>query len=160
MTIAGRQRGWLNQKTDLKIREEQFHVLARYDLLCPVYCLMPDHMHFLWMGMEMDSVQLNAAQFFRRYVNEVLEESNVRLQGQGFDHVLRGEEQRRSAFESLLFYIVENPVRAGLVDTSHNWPYSGTQVAGYPDLDWRDDDFRERFWKIYGLELEKRVKHT
>ena len=121
---------------------------------------MPDHMHFLWMGMEMDSVQLNAAQFFRRYVNEILEESNVRLQGQGFDHVLRGEEQRRSAFESLLFYIVENPVRAGLVDTSHNWPYSGTQVAGYPDLDWRDDDFRERFWKIYGLELEKRVKHT
>jgi hypothetical protein len=29
------------------------------------------------------------------------------------------------------------------------WPFEGAIVPGYPDLDPRQDDYWERFWKIY-----------
>lgn len=47
-------------------REWLCHVCARYLLMAPVYCLMPDHLHLLWIGVHPESGQRNATKCFRR----------------------------------------------------------------------------------------------
>ena len=149
MTIDRRRSGWLNEMVHLRFRESLLHTMTRYGLLCPSYCLMPDHLHILWMGMSEGSDQLLAASFFRKYFNRVLKTSGFLLMDQAYDHVLKEEERERGAFESLLFYISENPVRAELVAEAEDWSFSGSLAAGYPDFDWRGRKFVERLWAIY-----------
>jgi REP element-mobilizing transposase RayT len=116
---------------------------------------MPDHLHMFWVGLRRDSDQRLAARFFRKHFNGVLCVRGAVLQKQGHDNVLREEDRERDAVVRLVYYIAENPVRAGLVDEAGGWPFSGSCAVGYPDLDWRMDDFPERFWKIYALEVGK-----
>ena len=49
-----------------------------------------------------------------------------------------------------MHHILANPVRAGLVAEWRAYPYSGALVPGYPDMELRDDDYWERFWRVYG----------
>ena len=67
----------------------------------------------------------------------------------GHDHVLREEERKRNAFASCCFYILENPVRAKLVEKSAEWQFSGAVLPGYPDVHPLHDGFWEWFWKLY-----------
>ncbi len=106
MTMEGRRSGWLTDGFHGVLREALLHFLGRYELICPVYCLMSDH-------------------------------------------VLTEDERQEDALQGVCFYIRENPVRAGLVADSSQWPYWGALAAGYPDLDPREDGFWERFWGIY-----------
>ena len=71
-----------------------------------------------------------------------LGKASVEFQEQGYDHVLEEEERGHGAIESLIYYIAENPVRGGLVEHSSDWQYSGNLASGYPDLDWRQNNFR------------------
>ena len=182
MAIDDRLTGWLTPLFHRQFRELQLHALCRYRLLGLTYCLMPDHLHLLWAGLAADSDQDRAASFLRKYLNIILASPDgtesrsapnpnprsgigndsvrpsprpFRLQKQTWDVVLLDNDQSRDALERLLFYIAENPVRAGLVTEARDWPYCGSQAAGYPDLDWRAADFRERLWKICGLETER-----
>jgi REP element-mobilizing transposase RayT len=122
------------------------HTQARYALTCPVFCLMPDHIHMLWMSLGPGSDQLLAVEFFRKHARPHLHP--FEWQRQGYDHVLREKERKRKAFQKTAFYILENPVRAGLVETARDYPYSGTLVVGYPDLDPHAAGFWDRFWRV------------
>jgi hypothetical protein len=51
MPIALRNTGWLNERFHFQFREIMLHAAAREGLLCPTYCLMPDYIHLLWMGL-------------------------------------------------------------------------------------------------------------
>ena len=57
----------------------------------------------------------------------------MRLQKQAYDHVLKAHERERNAFEKIAWYILENPVRVGLVKDRDKWAYSGCIVPGFPD---------------------------
>src|SRR4051794_38755498 len=72
MTIRDRRNGWLNALSHARVREALLHTAVKYDLLCPVYCLMPDHVHLIWMGMSERADQLWAAEFFRKMAGEVI----------------------------------------------------------------------------------------
>jgi putative transposase len=77
----------------------------------------------------------------------------VRLQPQAYDHVLRDNERRPDAFEDTVIYIFKNPERAGLVDDWRKWPYAGTILPGFPDLQSADfGGFWPMFWKIHNRE--------
>jgi len=128
------------------------HTLVRYDLHCPVYCLMPDHVHFIWIGCSARSDQKLAATFFRRFTDGLL--SPNKWQQQCFDHVLREEEREHGAFQSVCHYIVENPVRKNLVIHCEDFAYSGAVVPGFPDLTPRRADFWDVFWKIYNRRMD------
>ncbi len=147
MTIAGRRIGWLDPQHHATIREILVHTLARYSLACPAYCLMPDHGHFLWIGTGPGADQQKAAAFFRRHWNHHLGARGFELQLQAHDHVLRPEERTTGAFAIVANYVLENPVRAGLVGRWDSYPYSGAIVVGRPELDPRATDFYERFWR-------------
>ena len=96
--------------------EELFAVLA--------YCFMPDHVHLLVRG-ESDTSDL------RRFVKSSKERSGrrfrkrhgERLWQEGyFERVLRNPADARECAE----YIVNNPVRAGLVMNAIDYEYAGT----------------------------------
>lgn len=55
LTLFDRARGWLTPAFHKSFRELMFHAAAREDLICPIYCLMPDHLHLVWMGLRLDS---------------------------------------------------------------------------------------------------------
>jgi putative transposase len=147
LTVFNRGTGWLNEPLHLKFRELLLHAAAREGLLCPVYCLMPDHFHLVWLGLRADSDQKNGMAFLRTHLEPLL--SPHQFQPQAYDRVLREEDRKRDAFAKVCFYILDNPVRAGLVKEPTAWPFCGTVTPGYPKLHPLEDDFWRKFWKIF-----------
>jgi len=123
------------------------HTAGREGLSCPVYCLMPDHLHLLWMGLRLDTDQLNGMAFLRTYLEPEL--APAKFQPQAHDHVLRAEDRKRNAFANGCRYLLNNPVRAGLVERADEWKFSGAVVLGYPRLHPSDDAYWPVFWKLY-----------
>ena len=151
MTLDQRAQGWLDTAHHERFRDILFHTMARYRLCCPLYCVMPDHAHFLWIGLDARADQLRAAAWFRRQWNPLL--APHRLQRQAYDHVLREEDRARNAFADLSAYIRNNPVRKQLVEGWTDWPYTGAVFPGYPKLDPRSAYFWENFWQAYHEQL-------
>lgn len=149
MTLDRRATGWLDALHHARLRELLVHALGRHGVVCPVYCVMPDHAHFLWAGTGGGSDQREAARALRTAWNAELRKGGRSLQRQGYDHVLREKERTRGAVMSAATYILENPVRAGLAGSWEDYPFSGAMVPGYPSLDPRKEDFWEVFWRVY-----------
>jgi REP element-mobilizing transposase RayT len=69
LTLEDRATGWLDAAFHRRFRELTLHASARQPFVCPVYCLMPDHMHVVWCGTSSHSQQLLAMRFLRRSLN-------------------------------------------------------------------------------------------
>ena len=95
--------------------ESAFAVLA--------YCFMPDHLHLLVQGLAPDSHLRPFVRLLRQRAS--VESRTTRLgtlwQEGYFERTLRGLEDVTTAAS----YIAHNPVRAGLVSSAADWPYSG-----------------------------------
>jgi REP element-mobilizing transposase RayT len=123
------------------------HAAAREGLLCPAYCLMPDHLHLVWMGLRLNTDQLKGMTFLRSYLEPAL--SPAKFQPQAHDAVLRKEQRKRNAFAKVCFYITANPLRAELVGQPEKWQYTGCIVPGYPMLNLFAEGYWPKFWKLY-----------
>jgi putative transposase len=134
------------------------HAVTRFTLLCPSYCLMPDHAHILWMGVAESADQRNAMKFFRTNTTPFLKP--YVWQRQPFDHVLRETEREHGAFAATSDYILRNPARKGLVSDPAEWPFSGAIVPGYPRLAPGRNEFWELFWRIYGERVSGRTNSS
>jgi len=93
-----------------------------FDVL--VYCFMPDHVHLLLRGTSHSS---NLTKFISAYKQKTgftfKKRFDANLWAKSFhDHVLRKEEK----IQNIGKYILENPVRAGLVENMLDYPYSGS----------------------------------
>jgi len=153
MTIHERRTGWLGPKFYYKFREILTHTTFRYGVVCPIFCLMPDHMHMLWLGIDDRTDQLKASAYFRKQLGEVLGKIGFSFQHQAFDHVLKDEEKLEPEFVNLVEYIARNPERKNLVlrDQFKSYPYTECLIPGYPELRiWRPD-FWTRFWRCYSF---------
>ena len=150
MTLERRATGWLDPLHHAMMREWMCHALGRHALVCPAYCLMPDHVRFLWLGWSESSDQKRAIALFREAWNLELLRGGREWQRQAYDEVLREAQRDRGAFGTVANYIFENPVRAGLVEDWRSYFFLGALVPGYPKMDPRDENFLERFWRIYG----------
>ena len=151
-TTNSRATGWLNKAHQDELREALSHWLVRYHQCCPVFCLMPDHAHFVSIGLNQHAEQLALIREFSREWNKLLHP--IQLSKQAYDNVLREDDRAHDAFPSLIHYILQNPVRKGLVTRWQDWPYSGTILPGYPHLDIRKDYFWENFWKGYNQQAD------
>lgn len=151
MTFEDRKTGWLTPGYYQQFREILIHAMFRYGFCCPIYCCMPDHVHLLWLGVLEQCDQRLATRFFRRQLDLALERLGVRLQKQGYDHVLRENERQEAAFVEVVEYSARNPERGGLVECEgyRLYPYTDCLVPGYPELRLRQGDFWQRFWRIY-----------
>ena len=155
LTLEDRARGWLDATFHSGFRELLLHAACRYDVVCPTYTLMPDHGHLVWMGLAPSSDQILAMRFLRRHLQLLLDGAGARtgltfrLQKQSHDHVLREGQRRRGAFGDVCNYVLCNALRGGLVSDPSQWPYSGSVVAGFPDLTPFEAGFWPVFWKAY-----------
>ena len=92
--------------------------------LTDAYCLMPDHLHFLAVGVTPSSNFLRFVKSFKqKTAYRYLQKTGSRLwQRNYYDHILRsGEEPTRVAA-----YIWLNPVRKGICKDFEKYPYSGS----------------------------------
>jgi len=97
-----------------KARSERFDVLA--------YCFMPDHLHLLVIGKDDNSnlkkfinlFKQESGYWFKKNYNENLWHISY------YDHILRKEE----SIEGVAMYILENPVRRGLVSDFREYRFS------------------------------------
>jgi len=90
------------------------------------YVIMPDHIHlFVRLYPELSLSQ--CIRLLKRSLSTALEKAEVRgphWQPGFFDHLLRQSESYGQKWE----YVRLNPVRAGLVKNSEDWPYQGELV--------------------------------
>ena len=87
------------------------------------FTLMPDHLHVLLSPVDSGRPISDWLQSFKGYTtSQYMRRSGLpRLwQPSGHDHVCRTEETA----ERVLIYIVNNPVRAGLVGRWQDWPWT------------------------------------
>jgi REP element-mobilizing transposase RayT len=148
LPVSYRQQGWLTDGFHAVFREMMLHVAVREGLLCPAYCLMPDHLHLVWMGIRREADQRNAMKFLRAQLGPFLRPA--KFQHQPHDHVLTTRERQRHTFSvACADYVLLNPLRAGLVEKPETWPYLGAVVPGYPRLAPFDADYWPWFWKHY-----------
>lgn len=152
-TVAGRSTGWLNAGFHAAFRELLLHASVREQLFCPIYTLMPDHFHLIWMGVAEKSDQRLATRFLREQLAPLLGPAD--WQHQPHDRVMRDKERMRQAFVKTVSYIAENPVRAGLVSEASDWQYTGSLVPGYPNLHPLRSGFWDRVWRLYQAAIEQ-----
>src|SRR5208283_2456537 len=72
LPVAHRAQGWLDAPFHAAFREMMLHTAAREGLLCPAYCLMPDHLHLVWMGLRHHTDQRNGMKFLRAHLGPAL----------------------------------------------------------------------------------------
>ncbi|TDN36618.1 transposase [Hymenobacter sp. UV11] len=117
---------WLSEPAVAKLVGAEIHRLEELDVIVLAYCLMSNHVHLV--------VQLptapgfSAARMMQRLKGRTALEANKLLCRQGltfwrhesYDHVVRNEKE----LERVIAYVLNNPVKAGLVDDWTKWPYS------------------------------------
>ncbi len=158
MPIVERRSGWLSESFHAHLREVLLHALARYDCCCPIYCLMPDHMHFMFVGWSANADQLLLIRFLRKHLNDLLKEYDLdcEFQKQAHDHVMRRDEMDESEFESSVLYIANNPVKAELVRETKDYPYTRVMLPGFPRIDF----WSAGYWRIFWDQTMKRMSAT
>jgi putative transposase len=107
-------------------------ISAFYQFIIWVFCFMPDHFHILIEGKSSDSdmreliskFKQKTAYEFKKMYQERLWQENY------YEHVLRNDEDTRNVAR----YILENPIRKGLVRDVLDYPYLGSFEINVKDL--------------------------
>ncbi len=92
------------------------------------FLLMPDHLHLFCAPKREEFSIEQWIPYWKRQVRRVCP-STPRFQSRGFHHRLR----KGDSYEDRLQYVLNNPVRAGLVKTPDEWAFQGK----LNDLSWR-----------------------
>ena len=94
------------------------------------YVIMPDHIH-LFAGFRPESISVSAwIKSLKNATSKTLRKGGFHgphWQKGFFDHVIRSQE----SYDQKWLYVRDNPVRAGLVRSADEWPYSG-EIANLP----------------------------
>ncbi|MBM4346885.1 MAG: hypothetical protein FJ107_02005 [Deltaproteobacteria bacterium] len=92
-----------------------------FRILC--YCLMPDHLHIIISPGDSNLPLSKFLNVFKGKTTTILREReglNKIWQRSAFDHIIRAEEGVKTVIE----YIVNNPVRKGIVENANDYPHS------------------------------------
>lgn len=126
------QRG--NRRQDTFFEEEDYRSYtglmgewcARYGVAVWAYCLMPNHVHMIAVPAAEDSLRRAIGEAHRRYTRKV----NARQQWKG--HLWQGRFASYPMEDNYILtaarYIELNPVRAGLLERSEDYPWSSAKA--------------------------------
>jgi putative transposase len=123
-TTDGRAR-LFTERTQVEAARTQIQRTAedeRFVLLA--YCFMPDHLHLVIEGTDETSDMRRFAKISKQRVTYVfrIQFSIASTWQEGhYDRVLRSDEST----EVVIRYVLDNPVRAGLVTRAEDYPFSG-----------------------------------
>jgi putative transposase len=128
--IRAREDPFVEERLFYEMEEMLQEAATTYRSAAAVYLFMPDHAHFILMGDDNDGDVLSAAKRFKQRSGYWLSRnhSSARWQKDFYDHVLR----RHEDLQRHVRYILNNPVRAGLVDKWQEYRFRGSMIY---DLD-------------------------
>ena len=109
------------------LRAEFEDAPGRYGWSVGRFVVMPDHLHFFCAegGPAALATLSHFVGGFKQWTSKGMARSQIARpplwQREFFDHVLRAEE----SYDAKWRYVLENPVRAGLVKRAEDWPFGG-----------------------------------
>ncbi len=129
---------WLKEPAIAEVVKEALHYRDGKEYELHAYTIMPNHVHMvITLGNQLNlfDVLQSLKRHTARQCNKILARSGAFWQHESYDHVIRDGE-----FGRIIFYILRNPVKAGLVSTFKEWPYSYVS----PELDGFDETESEQ----------------
>jgi REP element-mobilizing transposase RayT len=98
--------------------------LKRSECAAEVFLFMPDHTHLLLRGESEAADVLRAMRTFKQQSGFwlSLNHPSIHWQKDYYDHILRSDE----AFERHIHYILNNPVRKGMVENWKDYRFKGS----------------------------------
>jgi putative transposase len=129
---AEQRRWFLDASAVDRARTPLLQLSRDHEFEVPAYCFMPDHVHLMVSGTSEQSDlkafvktwKQSAGYAHKRAVNAPL------WQGGFYDRVLRPEDDRRC----LIRYLLNNPIRAGLVSDLRDYAYWGSGLCSREQL--------------------------
>ncbi len=126
--------------------------LQKFGCECLVYIFMPDHVHMILHGVSEKSSILECHNNWKgesgKELAEIVKGTKLETrfpnnatkvwQPQSYDHVLRSYEYEKRVLQKMISYILQNPVRAGIVKTWQEYPFLGSTIGKY--------DIRHPYW--------------
>ncbi|AIZ64335.1 hypothetical protein PK28_12765 [Hymenobacter sp. DG25B] len=115
---------WLSEPTVAEAVREALHYYddRAYRLIC--YCVMPNHVHLVITLPDDAQPLARTLQSIKSYTaakaNLLLQRTGQFWQRESYDHLVRDAAE----MERVISYVLENPVKAGLVDDWQIWPHS------------------------------------
>src|SRR5688500_16674078 len=127
-----RRRRFIDASVSAMVVRQILRAAKRFEFEILAYCVMPDHVHALVHGTSdgadlrrfMKRVKQSSGQIYRRWSNEALWQEGY------YDRVVRPEED----LSGIVRYIVENPVREGLVKSPLEYQFVGSTVWALEEL--------------------------
>ncbi len=115
------------------IVQNSLHFLDDKKYSLHAYCIMPNHVHLLLTPFckaeDMKDTLKEITQSLKRYtareINKVLGREGSFWNRESYDHYARNEDE----FYRIVQYIIDNPIKAGLVKDWKKWPYTWTEVS-------------------------------
>jgi len=101
------------------------HDKVMYKLYC--YCIMPNHVHVLLEPLTIENSFTPLSKIMQTIkgsssynINKLRNASGSIWQKESYDHVVRSDDE----FKRIIGYILNNPVKSGLVDNWHDWKHN------------------------------------
>jgi len=116
---------WLRQPEIAQLVQQALHFHNErnsYQLVC--YCIMANHVHLVvslpdqypLLAQTLKSIKSYTA----RMANQLLGREGQFWQRESYDHIVRDAAE----LERVIAYVVNNPVKAGLIENWQDWPYT------------------------------------
>lgn len=122
---------WLSNPRIAKIVQDSLHYFngQRYEL--DAYCIMPNHVHIVLQPLEksenvfysLTSIMHSIKRFTAKEANKLLGRTGSFWQPETYDHIVRDD----SELLRIILYVINNPVKAGLVDNWVDWDWTYTR---------------------------------
>lgn len=119
---------WLSRNEIANLVKESIHYRDSkiYDLYA--YCIMPNHVHLIFKHLRNDKkkekpitdVMRSLKRYTARKCNKLLGRSGAFWQSESYDRVIRNLDELKNTIR----YTLNNPVKAGLVESWQHWPHS------------------------------------
>ena len=99
-------------------------ITTKFKCKIPIYCFMPDHLHLIITGVDDEADLLKAVSFFKQKTGFWMSKNKVKARWQKdfFDHIIKKGESLTTNIK----YILDNPVRKGIVTEWQEYPFKGS----------------------------------
>jgi len=119
---------WLREDEIAKLVVESLHYQDNLRYRLDAFCIMPNHVHLVCTPLEqsdgvffsMSKIMHGLKRHTGRRANQILERVGDFWEHENYDHYVRDENE----FQRIVNYVLNNPVKAGLVSTPEEWKWS------------------------------------
>ena len=122
LCLEGRPQFFRSNATISVFVESLAKVAKKYDF-CVVHCFMPDHLHLVLLATADDANPLRGVELFKQLTGYWLKKNHPRIKWQKSfgDRILRTNE-----LGPAVRYVLDNPVRRGMVNDWREYPFTGS----------------------------------